>query len=210
MATPKAEPKTRIETVKNVDDRVKLIMQRIDEGSSNPVVLQTLAKIVTVRDGRGNWTIAEKDWGGELKAIWKWIRKNIRYTLDTYHRDMYQSAERTLDLKKGDCDDLVILSGAMLQAQGFPVKIEVIDTSGSWNHIYLTVGMPPTDPKKWISFDAAATEANKLGFEYPDNIVRRRRTYEGLSGVASDDGFTFSWWHMALIFFAIAFLSYRR
>jgi len=161
---------TRAVTVRDIDERVKLIADKIREGRYDPVVRKLAAEAV-----RG---VPARDWFGEVKAIWDFVRRNVRYTLDTYGRDFFQRARRTLQLGIGDCDDQVILMGSMLQAIGHPVLIKVIDTVGGepgFNHVYLLTGIPPQNPVQWVPLDP--TVDRPIGWEMPSEYVRRSKIY---------------------------------
>jgi hypothetical protein len=53
---------------------------------------------------------------GEIKALFEWVQRNVRYTKDTFRIEVLHSAKRMLKLRAGDCDDMAILLGAMLEA----------------------------------------------------------------------------------------------
>lgn len=163
--------------VKNLKERVGLIHYYIREGRKDVRVRQLASAIINRKCGR-DWCIAEKDWYGEVRAIWDYLRQNVRYTLDPYSLELFQRARRSLELGTADCDDLVILAGSLLQVIGYPVRIVIVDTSGDgWNHVYLSVGMPPTGPMEWIPFDLAATNKD-LGWEPPASMVARKKMFE--------------------------------
>jgi transglutaminase-like putative cysteine protease len=71
--------------------------------------------------------------------------------------DTYRTADRTIQLAFGDCDDIAALSGAAFRAVGYHVKVKVIKTRGneSFHHVYIVVGLPPENPYSWIPVDPA-------------------------------------------------------
>ncbi len=77
------------------------------------------------------------------KMLFEEIRKlSIRYqtdpTIPFYQDDRVQYAAETLDLKSGDCDDLVILYASLLQSLGIRTAfVEVRDPEKSLAHLYL-------------------------------------------------------------------------
>jgi len=103
----------RVVKVRNVDERVNLIVKQIEAGAIDPELHKAMSPLITRKNARGQWAIPEKDWEAEVKAVWKFVRDGVRYTLDPFHRDLYQRAWRTLQLGKGDCDDYVILGGSI-------------------------------------------------------------------------------------------------
>jgi hypothetical protein len=52
--------------------------------------------------------IKPKDYLGEIKALFEWVQRNIRYTNDPYRVEVLHSAKRA--------GDMAILLGAMLKA----------------------------------------------------------------------------------------------
>jgi transglutaminase-like putative cysteine protease len=67
--------------------------------------------------------VKPKNYLGEIKALFRWVQANIRYTKDPYRVEVLHSARRLLELRAGDCDDMAILLGAMLEGIGHPVRL---------------------------------------------------------------------------------------
>ena len=67
--------------------------------------------------------VKPKDYLAEIKALFEWVQQHIRYTKDTFQVEVLHSAKRMLELRAGDCDDMAILLGAMLEAIGHPVRL---------------------------------------------------------------------------------------
>jgi len=79
---------------------------------------------------------------GDLKKsdrIFKWIRKHIEYVKDVNQVETIQTPIQTLKIRAGDCDDLSILAGALLESIGIPIEIV---TAG--------YGKPPRDKHVFI------------------------------------------------------------
>jgi hypothetical protein len=150
----------RVRQVKNTNDRVGIIIGLIKKGKKSRYVHSFASMALT--DFSGNdWAIQPRDWLGEVHALADFIQSNVRYTLDPFGIDTYSTPERTIQMAKGDCDDMVILSGAMLQSVGYPIKIKVIRLEGQpeFHHIYMLVGLPPERVQKWIAFDPSQPES---------------------------------------------------
>lgn len=163
--------------VRTIEQRVGLIVYMIQKRRAEPEIRAVASKILSQKCG-AEWCIPEKDWTAEVSAIFYWLRHNVRYTLDPYSRDMFQSPLRALEFQTVDCDDQTILAGAILQSVGYPLHIVIIDTGkGGWSHIYLHVGIPPMNPRRWIPFDLTNTKA-PLGWEMPAGLVHRKRIFE--------------------------------
>lgn len=98
--------------------------------------------------------IRAKDYLGEINALFQWVQRNIRYTKDPIRLEVLHSARRILELRAGDCDDMTILLGAMLESVGHPVRLVIVGPSpfrpDLFSHIYLEVYYKG----KWIPLDA--------------------------------------------------------
>lgn len=159
-----------------IDDRIGRLEGEIDAGKRDANIHSLAASILGRKSG-GQWTVAERDWEGEIEAMFNYVRDNVRYTRDTTGVEVFRSPRRTLQLKIGDCDDLTILLGSLLQAVGYPVRVRVIGLrgTGTFQHVYLLAGTPPHDPKKWIPLDPSRPEGP--GWEYPKSKVGLVRDY---------------------------------
>ncbi len=72
------------------------------------------------------------------KNIWVFIRKNITYVRDKVDIEEIRTPQRTLSDKKGDCDDMAILSAVVLKNLGYNPFMYVVAfrNSTSYGHIY--------------------------------------------------------------------------
>ena len=98
--------------------------------------------------------VAPKDRFGEIRSLFEWVRRNIRYTRDIFRVELLHTARRMLELRAGDCDDMTILLGAMLMATGHPVRLVLAGfrkhKPHGYSHIYLEVNLGGN----WIALDA--------------------------------------------------------
>jgi len=170
-------PKGQIHRVKNIDERVKYIVRMIQKGRSDPRIRALATQIVSQKCGK-KWCIEERDYSGEVRAVFNWIRSNVRYVKDAIHLDQFQHPARTLEWGGGDCDDYCITMGSILQAIGYPIRLRVIQPKGSsdWNHIDLLVGLPPGAPTRWVSLDASVN--HPAGWAPPRRMIKRIKDYE--------------------------------
>lgn len=80
--------------------------------------------------------------------IYSWISGHISYHADTDSEDEFRSAEETLELGYGDCDDMAVLADDMLKKHGYSSKVITIytasqghtvcvwqDSKGNYNHL---------------------------------------------------------------------------
>lgn len=137
-------PKGYRGTLKTVEHVIELIKQ----GTKDFYVRQTAIDILLQKGVR------PKDYLGEIKALFEWVQDNIRYTKDPFRVEVLHTARRMLQLRAGDCDDMSILLGSMLEAIGHPVRLVVSGPDPLqprlFTHIYLQVYLQG----RWISLDA--------------------------------------------------------
>jgi Transglutaminase-like superfamily len=97
--------------------------------------------------------VKPKDYRGEIKALFEWVQQNVRYTKDPFRVEVLHSARRMLELRAGDCDDMTILLGAMLEAIGHPVRLVLAGPDPLrpllFSHIYLEADYKG----RWIPLD---------------------------------------------------------
>ncbi len=161
----------------DIEGRVSHIVKMIRKYREDPRIRDIASAILTKRCG-DSWCVPEKDWLAELEAVFKAIKKNIRYTRDIVSKVTFVSPVRTLaQYHIGDCDDLTIALGSILGHIGYPVKLRVIQTVGNkdYNHIYLLAGIPPSRPTKWVAMDASVNKP--MGFQAPREIVIKYRDF---------------------------------
>jgi len=163
--------------VDNIDDRIDLIISQINHGKRDGNVRKIASQVLAGKSGH-DWTVPIRDHKAEAVAIFDYVRNNVRYTLDTYGVELYQTANRTLELGIGDCDDMTILLGSLLQIVGLPIRIRVIGLKGQnvFSHVYLLVGLPPENPTAWMPLDSSRPEA--AGWELPSSQRGLKRDYE--------------------------------
>ena len=128
--------------------------------------------------------VTPKDYLAEMKALFEWVQQHIRYTKDTFGVEVLHSAKRMLELRAGDCDDMTILLGAMLEAIGHPVRLVIIGSDplrqDLFTHIYLEV----FHKGRWIPLDA--TMPHPMGWG-PRAWVRKVITIERRPTMMSED-----------------------
>jgi predicted transglutaminase-like cysteine proteinase len=162
--------------VGTINDRVKHIIASIKKGKTDPTVREFAVKTLTHKCG-SDWCIAEKDYWGEVQALFGQIRKSVRYTHDIDKIDTFQAARRTLDFRGGDCDDYVITLGSVLQSVGYPVILRIVKpkTEPDYSHILLLVGLPPTGPSQWVALDASLDKP--AGWHPPKEAIDKVKDY---------------------------------
>jgi transglutaminase-like putative cysteine protease len=144
---------------------VQQIMALIRSGAKDFYVRQIAIDILFAK------AVNPKDYWGEIKALFEWVQRHIRYTKDPFRVEVLHSARRLLELRAGDCDDMTILLGAMLEAIGHPVRLVLTGPDPGrpllFTHIYLEAHYQG----RWIPLDATMPHA--MGWA-PRTAVKRR------------------------------------
>lgn len=184
--------KGKLEQVRSLEGRIKRINGQIKLGSTDPAVRKLALEIVAARKPDGSYAVAEKDWEGEARAIFGWVRANMRYTRDSAFADTYVNPARTLFDKKphvaaaGDCDDYCITMGSLLASIGHSPTLRVVAAkSGAgdkpgWNHIYLKNCLPAGGAiagagGKCVPMDASIDKP--YGWEVPRNRIHKMKDF---------------------------------
>lgn len=81
--------------------------------------------------------IKPRDYTGEARALFSYVRGRVRFTRDTQGVETLQTPVYTLRLGAGDCDDIAILLATMLLSVGHVPMFRVVDLGGGWSHVYL-------------------------------------------------------------------------
>jgi transglutaminase-like putative cysteine protease len=153
-------------------ESVEVIKRLIEEGKKDYVIRRLAEKIIQY--------IPPKDYAQEVRSIYSFITKRLRYTKDINRVETVHRARDLLrwHLKAADCDDFVILTGALLESIGHPVRIVIIGSNPKnkedYSHIYLHVKVKD----KWISLDGSVPGA-KMGWEAPKYASKKIITLDG-------------------------------
>lgn len=169
--------KATTHVVRNIDERVSHIRNRIVKDSLKPEVREAAIALVSrkcgTRDGT-RWCITPKEYGQEIRAIYEAVQNAnssiaLRYVRDHLKVDQFTAANKLLRLRGGDCDDGTLLLGALLNSIGYPVRMRVIQdiNSASWSHIFLLVGVAPGNPELWVPLDWSVYPFKPPGWEAP-------------------------------------------
>jgi transglutaminase-like putative cysteine protease len=174
VAPPIGAPAQQLKTahVRTLNERVAYIRGRVEKGKIDPGIYTLARKIVSRKCG-DRWCVPEKNNLAEAKAIFDYMRSNVRYTSDVLGVDTFQNPRLTIGLKSGDCDDYTATTCALLLSIGIPCRMKVIQTKNSRepDHIYPQCGLPRSGPTKWISMDSSVDA--KFGWEAPASMIAK-------------------------------------
>lgn len=110
----------------------------------------------------------ERDHLGEVRTIFEFVRDRIRYVSDVNDTETLHDPIRVYEMGAGDCDDKVILLGALLESIGYTTRIVVTGYSDPsiYDHVYLKVLLPDG---RMMALDASEPEAP--GWEPPAPLI---------------------------------------
>jgi len=164
--------------VRTLGDRLSVIIDKAHQGKLDPVIIGWARREVSKKDKQGQWVTPEKDTEAEAFAIFKGLRRDIRYTSDVRGVDTYANPRKTLETRAGDCDEYSAVGCAALMAVGIPCRLEVIQTtkSSTPDHIFIQAGVPKEGPTKWVSLDASVNMPP--GWRAPDSMISKRWLFE--------------------------------
>ena len=128
---------------KSIEESINIIAATIYRESLSPLV-GTVARKITESCG--------ENWMCKISKIHDWLKKRFVYREDPKEVDTFKSATYSLHeiinqgYFTGDCDDATILSGALLKASGFVVRLMVMsrrrEPDAPLEHIAVLVELP--------------------------------------------------------------------
>lgn len=148
---------------------IAVMRKLVDQAVSDPSFNRFAVEIV-----RG---VAPFDHMREVQAVYQWVQRNIRYTMDPVTKEKLYSPQDLLKIRAGDCDDIAMLMGALVIALGFPARLVTIAANATdpneFSHVYLEAEVPPGSGQ-WVAMDAARSGA-QFGVEPP--VYYRKRVW---------------------------------
>ena len=115
----------------SLDSRMDFLIEEAWKGIQDPKIQQLASRIME------EYNVPSRDWEAESRAVFDWVRNNIRYTRDPEGLELFRKPIRTVQLGMADCDDMSILIAALLGTIGHTLLLRVIGvTSNEPEHIY--------------------------------------------------------------------------
>ena len=117
--------------------------------------------------------VRQFDFAGEIKSVYEWVRRNIRFIKDPVGKEALRTARETLTVGAGDCDCInSVLLPALLGTIGHRTRLVTIsshpDAPELFSHIYAEVLLNG----RWVPIDAA-----RVGPRFgrgPESYFRKR------------------------------------
>ena len=179
MGTVAGPMRRTLREVKSLNQRLATIIASAEDGKTNPMVVAWTRRVTSAKGRDGNWLAAEKDTAKEIELIRNAVRRDIRYTSDPVGVDLYSSAQKTLEMRAGDCDEMNAFTLAALKSIGINADFKVIRTKGSStpDHIYLMASDTKNGAAgKMIPVDT--TVDKPYGWEAPPSMVAEAWIYK--------------------------------
>lgn len=138
--------------VAGVEETIAEITRAIRKGASNPAVIEEARR--AVRRARPHDTEAE--W----RELWRYVTGlyGFPYRFDPVDVELVYGAHLGSSIAGGDCDDFTVRSGALLEALGYPVQVEIIGSRApapgrepAFHHVFLRAFDPRSG--RWKAFD---------------------------------------------------------
>lgn len=144
---------------------------------------QKLVYGVVNRSMPGQW----KQYGREVQTLMDWLRRSIDYRRDPANVELVQDVWATLDRKRADCDDFVVIFCAAAETLGAPCRMVTVSTRQNRepSHVYAEVYVDGG----WTPADLIVPWA-PLGWEPTEGVTARKvwtRKAVGLSGDDEED-----------------------
>lgn len=112
--------------------------------------------------------LPQKDRMGEVRALFEFVKNNIRYVRDVHGVETLHTANQVLSQRNGDCDDKAILLAAMLESIGYPTRFLAMGSSpGKFEHVIVEV----RPYGNWIPLET--TNPVQLGYMPPHHPQAR-------------------------------------
>jgi len=128
-----------------LDIKLQRMRSIIRADSKNPLI-RNYARMIT----KGETTDL-----GKVRALYNWVRNNIRYQREPRKLDIFIRPVMVMlnkDRTGFDCEDQAGLISSMALSLGLPVKHKVISCNGRWSHIYPIIGYMPADTAAPVAF----------------------------------------------------------
>lgn len=139
-----------------------------------------------------------KDYSGEVRSIFNWVKANIKYTRDPYGVELVQDVWSTINRGRADCDDFSILIAAMGEVMGNPSRFVTVSTRPDKEpcHVY-----PELNTRgRWTALDVTVAGSSP-GWRPSAGITDRRIWTRGDVGVSGYESATVEGLGMGAPFF---------
>jgi hypothetical protein len=150
-----------------IEQTVQVMRQLVDEALADPDFVNQAVSIVS--------SAPAHDEIAEIKAIYSWVARNIRFVKDPVTKEKLYPPQQLLQIGAGDCDDISMLTAALLMAVGYPARLVTVaaqsDAPTEFSHVYAEAEVPPGSGN-WLPVDSARPDS-QFGLA-PSRYFRKR------------------------------------
>jgi len=127
---------------------LKLMAGLVRQYKRDPMIRDTAISLVA--------GLRPRDWSGEARALYEYVRDRIRYTRDVSGVETLQTPPVTMELEAGDCDDKSTLLSTLLESIGHPTRFVATgyQEPQAFSHVYIETLLGT----KWMPLDASVTQ----------------------------------------------------
>lgn len=137
-------------------------MQQLAREGSRSMLIRGLALELTGAGFGGPQGLPQKDFTGEARRLFEFVRDQIRYVKDIDGVENLHPAEWVMAIRQGDCDDKSILLAALLLSIGHtPRFIAVAFEPEAFSHVWVQDFLDD----KWVNLEP--TEQLPFGQSVP-------------------------------------------
>lgn len=121
---------------------LKIMSKIVNRYKTSPYIRELAISIIQ--------DVPQKDWHGQIEAIFRYVRDNINYVHDVRGVETLQSPVKTLELRRGDCDDQSVLAASLLEAIRHPTRFVAVGYApNTLSHVFAQTKLGA----KWITLD---------------------------------------------------------
>ena len=146
----------------SLSDVKRELSRMLGEGTRNPQVRQ-LAEL------------ASKEQEDKVIAVFQFVKKTFPYAPDPYEIELFIHPRRIAQdyfegrIRQGDCDDLSLLTAAMLGSIGYQTRLVLVDSNldNEIDHALAQVYSEPLG--EWLNLDVASN--NPIGWVIQTRVI---------------------------------------
>lgn len=127
---------------------LKLMAGLVNQFKRDPLMRDTAISLVA--------GLRPRDWSGEARAIYEYVRDRIRFVRDISGVETLQTPPVTMELEAGDCDDKSTLLATLLETIDHPTRFVATGYRApqSFSHVYVETLIGTT----WVPLDASTEQ----------------------------------------------------
>lgn len=119
---------------RGTEQTLQIMRSMIDEYKSCPFIRDLSLKIIKQASAKNHKLL-------KLKALWRWVKRNVDYVADVSGVEYIQAPRRLIESGAGDCDDLAVLIASMAESVGISTKLKAVKLKGrdAFSHVFPVV-----------------------------------------------------------------------